>query len=92
MISLPLDGLILDFGYLVLHKRQNLLQNLGLDGLIAQKAGWICLDLVHKIIQAHESAPIYNFSAPERVLTITRTENPDRPTASEVHNGSSIDR
>ena len=53
--NLPLDSLVLDFGYLIFHKSHHLTKDFVLSGLVAQEVVGILLDFIHQVVKAHET-------------------------------------
>ena len=52
---LPLDGLVLDFGYLVFNQCHHLAKDFVLSSLVAQEVVGILFDFVHQVVKAHET-------------------------------------
>ena len=53
--SLPLDSLVLDFGYLIFNKCHHLTKDFVLRGLIAKEVVGILLDFIHQVVESHET-------------------------------------
>ena len=51
----PFDGLVFDFGDLVLNEQEYLVQDFVLYGLVTLEYGWILPDLSHEVIKPHKS-------------------------------------
>lgn len=52
--SVPLDGLVLDFGYLIFDKCHHLTKDFVLSGLVTEEVVMILFDFVHQVVEAHE--------------------------------------
>ena len=63
---LPLDGLVLNFGYLIFDKRHHLTKDLVLSSLVAEEVVRILFDFVHQVVEAHETQRKVNTTRVDR--------------------------
>jgi hypothetical protein len=51
----PFDSLVFDFRYLIFDERHHLTEDFVLGGLVAEEIVGILFDLVHQVVETHET-------------------------------------